>query len=119
MAHCIGSVSVFCALLSGKLIGKVRHIVASQLAFTPGTRNLKAKVHFTGLLSDGFGVKYAVTYTDTEAEWKGKLFNVLSKAWSKLTVPSSEACSSHVCHRYVVVPVNGIPCLPNLYTVMI
>ena len=110
---------MFCALLSGKLIGKVRNIVASQLAFTPGARCLnymKAKSHFSGMLSDGFGIKYAVTYTDTKAEWKGKLFNVVSKAWSKITLPSSEACSSDVCHRYVVVTVNGHPCLPTLYS---
>lgn len=101
LAHCAGSLSLFCSLLSGALAGKVRSVVASQVAFKPivhGPSKLKAGI-FNPHVAEALGVPGITVDTDNTASWLESLFNKFVKASDNVSLPYEEHCSNPVCHR--------------------
>lgn len=102
MAHCAGSLVLFASLLSGALDGKVRNVVASQVAANPIPAPFNARKSSLRLpgIAQAFGVNGLTVDTDAHASFFGRIFNGLSKAVvNYLVLPSSERCQSPVCHR--------------------
>ena len=103
MAHCIGSWVVFASLLSGVLEGKVRNVVASQLAANPipsSFNKLKVGLYFPGV-ADSLGIKGLTADTDDQAAWTERLFNQFVKGVDHVFLPYKEMCRNPVCHRCV------------------
>ena len=103
MAHCAGSLVLFASLLSGALEGKVRNVVASQVAANPkpsSFNKLKAGLHIPGVLGS-LGIEGLTVDTDDEASWIEKLFNTFVKGVDYVFLPYDEMCHNPVCHRYV------------------
>ena len=103
MAHCAGSLVLFAALLSGVLEGKVRNVVASQVAANPmpcSFNKLKAGLHIPGVLKS-LGIEGITVDTDDQASWTERLFNQFVKGVDYVFLPYEEMCRNPVCHRFV------------------
>lgn len=101
VAHCAGSLVLFASLLSGALEGKVRNVVASQVAANPipcAFNKLKAGLHIPGVL-ESLGIKGITVDTDDDATWSERLFNQFVKAVDHVVLPYEEMCRNPVCHR--------------------
>ena len=91
--HCVSSLAFFSSILTGKLDGKIRNVVASQVGATPkGTFSNKIKP--TGCLPGLF-----TTYTDKNTTLDGRIFNSIAETYADMTTASDENCSSEICHR--------------------
>lgn len=104
MAHCAGSLVLFASLLAGALDGKVRNVVASQVAANPmpsSFNKLKAGLHIPGVLGS-LGIEGITVDTDDQASWTERLFNQFVKGVDKVFLPYDEMCRNPVCHRYVI-----------------
>ena len=102
VAHCAGSLVLFASLLSGALEGKVRSVVASQVASNPIPRSfnkLKAGLHIPGVMK-ALGIEGITVDTDDRASWTEWLFNKFVKAVDYVFLPYDELCHNPVCHRY-------------------
>ncbi|CAH3174456.1 unnamed protein product [Porites lobata] len=101
VAHCAGSLVCFASLLSGALEGKVRSLVASQVAANPipcSFNKLKAGLHIPGVM-EAVGVKGLTVDTDDHTSWAGWLFDKFVKGVDYLFLPYEELCRNPVCHR--------------------
>jgi len=101
VAHCAGSLVLFASLLSGALEGKVRNVVASQVAANPmpsSFNKLKAGLHIPGVLGS-LGIEGLTVDTDDEASWIERLFNTFVKGVNNVFLPYDEMCHNPVCHR--------------------
>lgn len=101
VAHCAGSLVLFASLLSGALDGKVRSVVASQVAANPipaQFNRLKAGLHLPGVMK-ALGVKDLTVDTDDYASFFDKLFNTFVKGVDRVFLPYDELCHNPVCHR--------------------
>ena len=101
MAHCAGSLVLFASLLSGALDGKVRNVVASQVAANPipcPFNKLKAGLHIPGVL-ESLGIEGITVDTDDDASWSERLFNQFVKAVDHVVLHYEEMCRNPVCHR--------------------
>lgn len=101
VAHCAGSLVLFASLLSGVLEGKVRNVVASQVAANPmpcSFNKLKAGLHIPGVL-ESLGIKGLTVDTDDQASWTERLFNEFVKDVDYVFLPYDEMCHNPVCHR--------------------
>ena len=106
MAHCAGSLVCFASLLSGALEGKVRSVVASQVAANPipcPFNKLKAGLHIPGVV-EALGIKGMTVDTDDHASWTEWLFNKFVKGVDYVFLPYDELCHNPVCHRCVANP---------------
>lgn len=102
-AHCAGSLVCFASLLSGALQGKVRSLVASQVAANPipcPFNKMKAGLHIPEVM-EALGFKGLTVYTDDQTTWGGWLFNNFVKGIGYTFLPYNELCRNPVCHRYV------------------
>ena len=91
----------FASLLSGALDGKVRSVVASQVAANPipcQFNKLKAGLHIPGVM-DALGMKGLTVDTDDQASWTEKLFNKFVKGVDRVFLPYEQLCHNPVCHR--------------------
>ena len=107
VAHCAGSLVCFASLLSGALEGKVRSLVASQVAANPipcSFNKLKAGLHIPGVM-EAVGIKGLTVDTDDHTSWAGWLFDKFVKGVDHLFLPYEELCRNPVCHRYGAKPV--------------
>ena len=107
VAHCAGSLVCFASLLSGALEGKVRSLVASQVAANPipcPFNKLKAGLHIPGVM-EAVGIKGLTVDTDDHTSWAGWLFDKFVKGVDHLFLPYEELCRNPVCHRYGAKPV--------------
>lgn len=96
MAHCVGSVSLFMALLSG--MKGVRSVVSAQIAadFFPAPQvKWKAGLHVPQVL-EALGIHSLSAYADKEESWMQKLYD---KFLSLYAVPLAGYCSDPTCHR--------------------
>ncbi len=96
MAHCVGSITLFMALLSG--LSGVRSIVSAQIAcnFYPAEQvRWKAGLHLPNVL-EMLGVKSLTAYADENENWEQKLFDKFLKLYS---VPLEGYCNNPTCHR--------------------
>ncbi|HRX93018.1 MAG TPA: GMC family oxidoreductase N-terminal domain-containing protein [Chitinophagaceae bacterium] len=96
MAHCVGSVSLFMAMLNG--LQGVRSIVSAQIAcdFYPAPQvKWKAGLHIPQVL-DALGIHSLTAYVDKNVDWENKLFDKLLKLYA---VPLEGYCNSPTCHR--------------------
>ena len=102
VAHCAGSLVLFASLLSGALEGKVRSIVASQVAANPipaPFNSYKSSLRLPEI-AHAIGIHGLTVNTDANASFFGRMFNGLSRAVvNHLVLPYSERCESPVCHR--------------------
>ncbi|XP_072045964.1 lipase member K-like [Amphiura filiformis] len=101
VVHCVGSITFFMSMLSGQLEGKIRSIVASQVAFCtiPSAVNwLKAHSRLTKILH-GLGVQGLSAYTDSKAGIMSRALNMFVENFTDATTPFDEHCDNHVCHR--------------------
>lgn len=101
VAHCAGSLVLFASLLAGALEGKVRNVVASQVAANPmpsSFNKLKAGLHIPGVL-ESLGIEGLTVDTDDQASWTERLFNQFVKGVDKVFLPYEEMCRNPVCHR--------------------
>ena len=107
VAHCAGSLVCFASLLSGALEGKLRSLVASQVAANPipcPFNKLKAGLHIPGVM-EAVGIKGLTVDTDDHTCWAGWLFDKYVKGVDHLFLPYDELCRNPVCHRYGAKPV--------------
>jgi cholesterol oxidase len=96
MAHCVGSISLFMALMNG--LSGVRSVVSAQIAsdFYPAPQvHWKAGLHVPQVL-DALGIKSLTAYVDQNADWENKLFDKLLKLYA---VPIAGYCNDPTCHR--------------------
>jgi cholesterol oxidase len=96
VAHCVGSITLFMALLRG-LTG-VRSAVSAQIAshFHPAPQvKWKAGLHLPSVL-EALGIESLTAYTDTEADWQHKLYNKFVKMYAE---PLSAYCHDPSCQR--------------------
>ena len=103
MAHCAGSLVCFASLLSGTLEGKVRSVVASQVAANPipcSFNKLKAGLHIPGVM-EALGIKGMTVDTDDHASWTEWLFDKFVKGVDYVFLPYDELCQNPICHRWV------------------
>ena len=101
VAHCAGSTVLFCSLLSGALDGKVRNVIASQVAFKTllhGPMKLRTGIYNPNL-SKALGLPGLTAVTDNTASGTEALMNNFVKALSYVDLPYDELCSNPVCHR--------------------
>ena len=100
LVHCFGSLVFFAALLTGKLKGKIRCVVASQVAAFPiGSlvNRFKSNGCFGEILAK-LGMKSITAYVDQDSPWNEKALNIMTRNFAKATTASDEICSSGVCH---------------------
>ena len=100
-AHCASSVMLFASLLSGRLEGKIRCIVASQATFctVPSTTNrMKSTLKLPHILHK-LGVEGLSAYTDEMAKLKGKALNHFVENFADAALKVEEQCDNSVCHR--------------------
>lgn len=96
LAHCVGSISLFAALLGG--LKGVRSVASAQIAadFDPGFQVWwKSILHVPGILST-LGIKSLTAYTDKKAGLRSRIFNAMTKVYG-LSVAGS--CKDPSCHR--------------------
>jgi cholesterol oxidase len=96
MAHCVGSISIFMAMMNG--LKGVRSIVSAQIAsdfYASKYTQWKATLHVADILSF-FGVKSLTAYTDVHAGWTSRLYNRFLKFFA---VPQAGYCNDPTCHR--------------------
>jgi cholesterol oxidase len=96
MAHCVGSVSLFMAMMSG--LQGVRSIVSAQIAadFYPGSQvGWKSALHVPDILN-AIGIKKLTAYADAKENWRLRLYDSLLKFYA---VPIAGNCDNPVCHR--------------------
>lgn len=98
--HCFGSVITFGALLSGRLTGKIRSMVCTQLSATPQVdnfNNLKLGLYIPGTL-EALGVP-GLSPSKSLGKLTDHLLNTFAKDISQVFIPYEERCHNHVCHR--------------------
>ncbi|MCX6181861.1 MAG: alpha/beta fold hydrolase [Bacteroidetes bacterium] len=96
LAHCVGSIAMFMALMSG--VKGVRSMVSAQIAidFKPQLQvKLKTGLHIPTLL-EKLGVDSLSAYTDTSAGFEEKLYNSFIKLYADHT---AEFCTDPSCQR--------------------
>ncbi len=96
MAHCVGSVSLFMALLNG--MPGVRSVVSAQIAahFHPATQvKWKAGLHIPQVL-DALGIHSLTAYATENENWFSKIYD---KAMSLYAQPIAGYCNNPSCHR--------------------
>ena len=102
VAHCAGSLVLFASLLSGALDGKVRNVVASQVAANPipaPFNSYKSSLRLPEI-AHAIGIRGMTVDNGAHASVFGRIFNGLSRAVvSKLVLPYSERCQSYVCSK--------------------
>ena len=101
VAHCVGSLINYAALLSGRTAGKIRNLVSLQLAVTPMTgqfNQLKAGIYIPGTL-ETLGVSGMDAAPESTAQVTDHLFNSFMKDVSENFFAYKERCQSTVCHR--------------------
>nr|XP_054749099.1 uncharacterized protein LOC129254620 [Lytechinus pictus] len=91
--HGVGSLVAFASLLGGYLAKeKVSSIVSSQLGFV--VKPSASSTTGPNFIGDGVDA-----YTDTNENWMGRVFNVISDRYASFVTSAKEHCDSHVCHR--------------------
>lgn len=91
--HGVGSLVIFASLLGGFVAKeKISSIVSSQLGFV--IRPTAASTTGPNFIGDGVDA-----YTDTNENWMGRVFNVVSDRYASFVTSANEHCDSHVCHR--------------------
>jgi cholesterol oxidase len=96
VAHCVGSVTFFMAMLAG--LQGVRAAVSSQVAanmVAPTMTRLKTGLHLPSFL-DALGIDSLNAYVDNHADWLSRLYD---KALQLYPIELEERCNSAVCHR--------------------
>jgi cholesterol oxidase len=96
MAHCVGSISLFMAMMNG--LQGVRSIVSAQIAsdFHPAFQvKWKSALHIPGLLN-ALGIKSLTAYADAKENWRSRLYDWVLKFYA---VPLAGNCDNPVCHR--------------------
>jgi cholesterol oxidase len=96
MAHCVGSITVFMAVMRG--LRGVRSIISAQIAsdFVPAPQvRWKCGLHTPQLL-EALGIKTLTAYADENSDWEDKLFDKFLKLY---TTPLAGVCNSPSCHR--------------------
>lgn len=98
MAHCVGSLINYGALLSGITTGKIRNVVSSQLAANPMFNQFnKLKAGMIPAILEELEVSgLSVHNTEQTAD---QVIGVLSKDVSKLFLKYKERCRSPTCHK--------------------
>lgn len=97
LAHCVGSISLFMAMLNG--MQGVRSIIAAQIAsdlYPAPQVKWKAGLHVPQVL-DALGVHSLTAYADTNEKWYEKLYDKFLKLYA---VPLGDSyCTDPSCHR--------------------
>ncbi len=96
LAHCVGSITLFMALLSG--MEGVRSVISTQIAsdfFPVAAVELKADLHLPTLLQD-IGIKSLDAATDSSENWEAKLYDDFINLYASELVGS---CTDPVCQR--------------------
>lgn len=96
LAHCVGSVTLFAAMLYG--LKNVRSIVSNQIAcnFFPAFQvKLKSGLHIPQVL-DALGIKSLTAYASSNENWENKLYDKFIKLYAESV---AEFCTDPVCQR--------------------
>ncbi|MBL7811566.1 MAG: GMC family oxidoreductase N-terminal domain-containing protein [Bacteroidetes bacterium] len=96
MAHCVGSISLFMALLNG--MEGVRSVISAQIAsdFYPAPQvKWKAGLHIPQVL-DALGIHSLSAYADSNEGWLSKLYDKFLEMYA---VPVAGYCNNPTCHR--------------------
>ncbi|MCC7297554.1 MAG: GMC family oxidoreductase N-terminal domain-containing protein [Bacteroidia bacterium] len=99
VVHCVGSITLFMALMSG--LQGIRSVVAAQIAanFIPAPQvRWKCGLHMPQVL-EFLGIDSLTAYVDANADWENKLFDKFSKLYAE---PLAGICNSPTCHRLTV-----------------
>ncbi|CAN5783083.1 alpha/beta fold hydrolase [soil metagenome] len=95
-SHCVGSITLFMALLAG--LDGVRSVVTSQIGahmIVPTAGRLKAVLYLPNVL-DRLGVESMTAEVDKHPDWLDRLWN---RALQLQPIEEEEQCNSSVCHR--------------------
>ncbi|XP_035684275.1 uncharacterized protein LOC118421217 [Branchiostoma floridae] len=102
VVHCVGSVTFFASLLMGKLQGKIRSLVSSQVAAHPivtkRIRRVAAKAKLPRMLK-AFGVEGVNARLDPNGGCKDAMTTFGCKVFNLMELKSAERCDSKVCRR--------------------
>lgn len=96
LAHCVGSVTLFAAMLYG--LKNVRSIVSNQIAcnFFPASQvKLKSGLHIPQVL-DALGVHSLTAYASSNESWQNKLYDKFIKLYA---TEVAGFCTDPVCQR--------------------
>jgi cholesterol oxidase len=96
LAHCVGSVTLFAAMLYG--LKNVRSIVSNQIAcnFFPAFQvKLKSGLHIPQVL-DALGIKSLTAYASSNENWENKLYDKFIKLYAESV---AGFCTDPVCQR--------------------
>lgn len=96
LAHCVGSIALFMAMLNG--LKGVKSIVSAQIAanfYAAPQVKWKAGLHVPEVL-DALGIKSLTAYTSTEETWFEKLYDNALKLYAE---PIAGDCDNPTCHR--------------------
>ena len=96
LAHCVGSITLFMALMNG--LEGVRSVVSAQIAinFKPQRQvKMKTGLHLPSLL-EHMGVDSLTAYTDSNAKWDERLYNAFINIWSD---HKQDFCTDPSCQR--------------------
>ena len=89
------------SVLLGKLEGKVRCILSSQVCATP-IGSMVNKFKSQGCLSSlvtKSGLTSLTAYVDENSPWSEKTLNFITRNFAFATTKADQHCSSEVCHR--------------------
>ncbi|XP_078359087.1 uncharacterized protein LOC144643643 isoform X2 [Oculina patagonica] len=101
VAHCVGSLINYAALLSGRTTGKIRNMISISLAANPITgqfNDVKIGIYIPGTL-EMLGVSGMDAAPENTAQVMENLFNAFVKHVSDSGIQYKERCQSSVCHR--------------------
>ncbi len=96
LAHCVGSITIFMAILQG--LQGIRSIISTQIAmdFYPATQvKLKAGLHLPNVL-DALGIDSLNAFASTQENWENKLYDKFIKLYSESV---AGFCTDPVCQR--------------------
>ncbi|XP_078687057.1 uncharacterized protein LOC144919475 [Branchiostoma floridae x Branchiostoma belcheri] len=102
VVHCVGSITFMASLLMGKLRGKIRNVVASQVAVHPiltkRIRKLAAKARLPTILKR-LGVDGVNARLNPNGGCKDAMTTFGCKVFNLMELKSRERCDSNVCRR--------------------
>ncbi|CAH1272446.1 LIPK [Branchiostoma lanceolatum] len=102
VVHCVGSVTFFASLLMGKLQGKIRNVVVSQVAAHPivtkRVRRFAAMAKLPRMLK-AFGMEGISARLDPNGGCKDAMRTFGCKVFNLMELKSTERCKSEVCRR--------------------
>ncbi|KAL9984027.1 hypothetical protein ACROYT_G006282 [Oculina patagonica] len=105
VAHCIGSIINYGALLTGRTTGKIRNMISFNVAahtMASQLNEFKLGIYIPGML-EMLGVSGIDESAKNTAQVMDNLFNTFAKHVGESVIPYKERCQSPTCHRIIFI----------------